>query len=96
MCVSVVATGVFGTHGQGNYAASSAWMDGLALYRRSLGKSGVSIDWGLIEGVGWVAREESEYVRAYGRARSWCVGRRWSYLGGAMAGGVGQSVAVED
>ena len=47
---------ILGTVGQGNYSAANAFLDGLAHYRRARGLPALTVNWGNIADVGYVAR----------------------------------------
>ncbi|MBX9258922.1 SDR family NAD(P)-dependent oxidoreductase [Desmonostoc muscorum CCALA 125] len=55
VCFSSISS-LFGSGGQGNYAAANAFMDSLAHYRQTLGLPGLSINWGLWWQVGMAAK----------------------------------------
>jgi acyl carrier protein len=49
---------IFGNPAQGNYAAANAFLDSLAHHRQSLGLPALAINWGVLGGEGYVARNE--------------------------------------
>lgn len=57
ICYSSISSLIGNIH-QANYAAANAFLDGLMQYRRGRGEKGLSINWGVIEDVGIVARDE--------------------------------------
>ncbi len=49
---------MLGSMGQANYVAANGFLDMLASYRQALGKPALTIDWGALGEVGFVARSE--------------------------------------
>jgi acyl carrier protein len=49
---------IFGNPAQGNYGAANAFLDSLAHHRRALGLSALTMNWGVLGGEGYVARNE--------------------------------------
>jgi len=49
---------IFGNSAQGNYVAANAFLDSLAYHRRALGLPALTMNWGVLGGEGYVARNE--------------------------------------
>ncbi|MBW4632289.1 MAG: SDR family NAD(P)-dependent oxidoreductase [Iphinoe sp. HA4291-MV1] len=61
-------TSIVGNPGQGNYVAASVFLDALAHHRRAMGLPALTVNWGVIADVGYVARdaEVGERLRRIG------------------------------
>jgi NADPH:quinone reductase-like Zn-dependent oxidoreductase/aryl carrier-like protein len=59
---------IFGTGGQGNYASANSFLDSFASHLRSLGRPALTVSWGYVGEVGWVARhgETGDRLEAQG------------------------------
>jgi acyl transferase domain-containing protein/NADPH:quinone reductase-like Zn-dependent oxidoreductase/NAD(P)-dependent dehydrogenase (short-subunit alcohol dehydrogenase family)/SAM-dependent methyltransferase/acyl carrier protein len=49
---------IFGNPAQGSYGAANAFLDSLAHYRRALGLPALTVNWGVLGGEGYVARNK--------------------------------------
>jgi NADPH:quinone reductase-like Zn-dependent oxidoreductase/acyl carrier protein len=49
---------IFGNPGQGNYGAANAFLDSLAHHRHALGLPALTVNWGVLGGEGYVARNQ--------------------------------------
>jgi acyl carrier protein len=49
---------IFGNPAQGNYSAANAFIDSLAHHRHALGLPALTVNWGVLGGEGYVARNE--------------------------------------
>ncbi len=49
---------IFGNPAQGNYGAANAFIDSLAHHRQALGLPALTVNWGVLGGEGYVARNE--------------------------------------
>lgn len=49
---------IFGNPAQSNYAAANSFLDSLSHYRRQLGLPALTVNWGVLGGEGYVARNE--------------------------------------
>jgi NAD(P)-dependent dehydrogenase (short-subunit alcohol dehydrogenase family) len=85
VCFSSIAA-VWGSKGQGHYAAANQFLDSLAHYRRRLGLPGVSVNWGAWAGPGMVTAEAETFLARLG-IESMPPAQALTALGLILAGG---------
>jgi acyl transferase domain-containing protein/acyl carrier protein len=65
------AVSMLGNAGQGSYAAANSFLDMMPAFRRRQGLAGLTVNWGALAGVGWLARNTEigeRVVSQWGRA----------------------------
>ena len=86
---------IFGNPAQGNYSAANAFLDSLAHHRHALGLPALTINWGVLGGAGYVARNErvAEFLARQGTAEL-APREVMSLLEASLAAGVAQVMAI--
>ncbi len=94
--MSSIASAI-GTPGQGNYAAANAYLDELAEARHAAGLAATSINWGVIDDVGVVARASAQQRRKIlGQGvRAMASRRAFELLEGVLVQGRSRSVMAD-
>ncbi len=86
---------IFGNPAQGNYSAANAFLDALAHHRQSLGLPALTVNWGVLGGEGYVARNErvAEFLARQGTG-ALSPGEVLSVLEAFLSAGVAQAAAI--
>jgi len=86
---------IFGNPAQGNYSAANAFLDSLAHHRQALGLPGLTMNWGVLGGVGYVARNErvAEFLARQGTTEL-SPREVMSLLESSLAAGAAQTMAI--
>jgi NADPH:quinone reductase-like Zn-dependent oxidoreductase/NAD(P)-dependent dehydrogenase (short-subunit alcohol dehydrogenase family)/acyl carrier protein len=86
---------IFGNPAQGNYGAANAFLDSLAHHRQALGLRALTINWGVLGGEGYVARNErvAEFLARQGTTPL-SAGEVVSLLESSLIAGNTQVVAI--
>ena len=86
---------IFGNPAQGNYGAANAFLDSLAHHRRALGLPALTMNWGVLGGEGYVARNErvAEFLARQGTTEL-SPGEAMSLLESSLIAGNTQVAAI--
>lgn len=86
---------IFGNPAQGNYSAANAFIDALAHHRQALGLPALTVNWGVLGGEGYVARNEriAEFLARQG-TDSISPGEATALLESFLRAGSAQTLAI--
>jgi acyl transferase domain-containing protein/acyl carrier protein len=86
---------IFGNPAQGNYSAANAFLDSLAHYRQALGLPALTVNWGVLGGEGYVARNErvAEFLARQGTAAI-SPGEATALLESFLRAGCAQAISI--
>jgi len=86
---------IFGNPAQGNYSAANAFLDSLAHHRQALGLPALSVNWGVLGGVGFVARNErvAEFLARQGTTEI-SPGEAMALLESFLRAGSAQAISI--
>jgi acyl transferase domain-containing protein/NADPH:quinone reductase-like Zn-dependent oxidoreductase/SAM-dependent methyltransferase/acyl carrier protein len=86
---------IFGNPAQGNYSAANAFLDSLAHHRHALGLPALTINWGVLGGDGYVARNErvAEFLARQGTTEL-SPREVMSLLESSLSAGIAQVMAI--
>ena len=86
---------IFGNPAQGNYSAANAFLDSLAHHRHALGLPALTVNWGVLGGEGYVARNErvAEFLARQGTTEI-SPGEVMALLESFLRAGSAQTIAI--
>ena len=86
---------IFGNPAQGNYSAANAFIDALAHHRQALGLPALTVNWGVLGGEGYVARNErvAEFLARQG-TMGITPGEAMALLESFLTAGTDQAIAI--
>jgi acyl transferase domain-containing protein/NADPH:quinone reductase-like Zn-dependent oxidoreductase/NAD(P)-dependent dehydrogenase (short-subunit alcohol dehydrogenase family)/SAM-dependent methyltransferase/acyl carrier protein len=86
---------IFGNPAQGNYSAANAFIDALAHHRQALGLPALTVNWGVLGGEGYVARNErvADFLARQG-TNAISAGEAMALLESFLCAGSAQAISI--